>query len=82
MPIFTPDFGELNIKGIIHISVLTTANPVAHLRTILLLAPHTILNGSPPLEFHLIFANGEINAQIATVELKLIVGDITSRKNM
>ena len=74
------DFGELNIVGLKDTSVLSSAFPEADLRKIGLLALHTILNESPPPEFQIMVANGELEAPIATVELQLEVGDITFRE--
>ena len=74
------DFGELKIDGLIDTGALSGAIPEADLRKIRLLAPHTKLNEGPPLEFQIMVANGQLEAPIATVELRFEVGDITFRK--
>ena len=77
---FPMDFGELNIDGLIDTGALSSAIPEADSRKIRLLAPHTILNESRPLEFQFMVANGQLKAPIATVELQFEVGDITFRE--
>ena len=77
---FPMDFGELNIDRLIDTGALSSAIPEADLRNIRLLAPHTILNEGPPLEFQIMVANGQLEAPIATVELQFEVGDITFRE--
>ena len=74
------DSGELNIDGLIDTGALSSAIPEAGLRKIRLLAPHTKLNESPPPEFRIMVANGQLEAPIATVELQFEVGDITFRE--
>ena len=59
---------------------MSSAIPEADLRKIRLLAPHTILNESPPAEFQTMVANGQLEAPIATVEMHFEVGDITFRE--
>ena len=78
---FPIDFGELNIDGLIDTGALSSAIPEAALCKIGLLAPHIILNEGPPPEFHIMVANGQLEAPIATVELQLEVGDITFGEN-
>ena len=73
------DSGELNIDGLIDTSALSGAIPEADLRKIQLLAPHTISNEGPLLEFEIMVANGQLEAPIATVEMKLEVGNLTLR---
>ena len=80
MPYFPMGFGELNIDGLIDTGALSSAIPEADLRKIRLLAPHTILNEGPPPEFQIMVANGQLEAPIATVELKFEVSDITFRE--
>ena len=77
---FPMDFGELNIDGLKDTSALSSAIPEADLRKIRLLAPHTKSNESPPPEFQIMVANGQLEAPIATVELQFEVGDITFRE--
>ena len=77
---FPMDFGELNIDGLIDTGALSSAIPEADLRKIRLLAPHTILNEGPPLEFQIMFANGQLEVPITTVELQFEISDNTSRK--
>ena len=74
------DFGELNIDGLIDTGALSGTFPEADLRKIRLLAPYTKINGGPPPEFQIMFANGQLGAPIATVELQFGVGDITLRE--
>ena len=74
---FPMDFGELNNDGLIDTGALSSAIPEADIRTIRLLAPHTILNEGPPPEFQIMVANGQIEAPIATVDFQFEVGDIT-----
>ena len=77
---FPMDFGELNIDGLIDTGDLSSAIPEADLRKIRLLAPHTISNESPPPEFQIMVANGQLEAPIATVELQFEASDITFRE--
>ena len=77
---FPMDLAELNFDGLIDTGALSSAIPEADLRKIRLLAPHTILNESPPPEFQIMVANGQLEAPIATVELQFEVGDITFRE--
>ena len=77
---FPMDFGELKIDGLTDTGALSSAIPEADLRKIRLLAPHTILNEGPPPEFQIMFANGQLEAPIATVELQFEVGHITFRE--
>ena len=77
---FPMDFGELNIDGLIDTGALSGAVPETDLRNIRLLAPHTILNESPPPEFQIMVANGQLEEPIATVELQFEVSDITFRE--
>ena len=77
---FPMDFRELYIDWLIDTGALSSAIPEADLCKIPLLAPHTILNESPPTEFQIMVANGQLEAPIATVELQLEVGDITFRE--
>ena len=44
------------------------------------MAPHTLLNEGPLLEFHIRVANGQLEAPIATLELQFEVSDITFRE--
>ena len=74
------DFGELNNDGLIDTGALSSAIPEADLREIRVLAPHTILNEGPPPEFQIVVANGQLEAHIATVELRFEVADITFRE--
>ena len=77
---FPMDFWELNIDGLIDTGALSSAIPEADLRRIRLLAPHTIINEGPPPEFHIMVANGQLKAPIATVEMQFEVCDITFRE--
>ena len=52
----------------------------AEVQKIRLVAPHTILNEGPPPEFQFMFATGQIEATIATVDLQFEVSDITFRE--
>ena len=74
------DFGELNIDGLIDTGALSSAIPEVDLCKILLLAPHTKSNGSPPPKFQIMLANGQLEEPIATVELQFEVADITFRE--
>ena len=76
------DFGELYNDGLIDTGALPSAIPEADLHNFRLLAPHTILNESPPSEFQIMIANGQLEAPIATVELHFGVGDITYREKI
>ena len=76
---FPMDFVELNIDGLIDTGALSSANPEADLSKTRLLAPHTILNEGPPFQFHIMVANGQLEAPIATVEMQFEVGDFTFR---
>ena len=77
---FPMDFGELNIDGLICTGALSSSIPLADLRKIRVLAPYTTLNEAPPPEFQIMFANGHLEAPIATVQLQFEVGDITFRE--
>ena len=74
------DFGKLNIYGPIDTGALSQAIPETDLGKIRLLAPDTILNEGPPLEFQIMIANGQLEAPIATVDLLFEVDDITFRE--
>ena len=74
------DFGELNIDGFIDTGALSSAIPEADFCKNRLLSPHTIFNESPPPDFQIIVANGQLEAPIATVDLQFEVGDITFRE--
>ena len=73
-------FGELNINGLTDTGALSSAILEADLRKIRLLVPHTILNEGLQAEFQIMFANGQLEAPIPTVEMQLEVGDITFRE--
>ena len=77
---FPLDFGELNIDGLMDTGALSSTIPEADLRKVRLLAPHTILNENPSPEFQIMVANGQLEAPIATVELKFEVGDFIFRE--
>ena len=77
---FPMDFVELNIDGLIDTGALSSDIPEADLPKIRLLGLHTKLNECPPTEFQNMFANGQLEAPIATVELQFEVGDITFRE--
>ena len=77
---FLIDLGELNIDGLIDKGALSSAIPVADLRKIRIMAPHTIVNEVPPLEFQIMVANGQLEAPIATVELQFEISDIKFRE--
>ena len=64
---FPMDFGELNIDWLIDTGVLSSAIAEADLRKNRLLAPHTLLNESPPSEFQIMVANGQLEGLFATV---------------
>ena len=70
---FPMDFGELNIDGLIDTGALSSAIPEADLRKIRLLAPHTILNEGPPLEFQIMVANGQFEVGDVTFREKFVV---------
>ena len=76
--IYSPmDFRELKFDGRIDTGALSDATPEAKLRKSRILPPRTILNESPPPEFQLMPANGQLEAPIATVELHFDVSNIT-----
>ena len=77
---FSMDFGKLNIDGLIDTGALSSANLKADLRKIRLLAPQTVLNEGPSVEFQIMVANGQLESPIATVELQFEVGDNTFRE--
>ena len=78
---FETDFGELGIDGLIDTVVSSSTITEADLRLIRLLAPHIILGEGPPLELQIMVAKGQLEAPIATLELKFEVGDVTSTEN-
>ena len=73
-------FREVKIVGLIDTGALSRAFPEANLSRIRLWAAHTIFIESPPLEFQIKVANGQLEAPIATVELQFEVRDITFRE--
>ena len=80
MLIFTINFEELNLDGLINRDLLSGAIPVGDLRKICLLALHTIKNDGSPPDFQIMVANGQLEAPIATVELQ--IEDITIREKL
>ena len=78
---FPMDLGELNIDGLIDTGAVASSIPKADLRKVQLLAPQAILSESPPPEFQIMVANGQLEAPIATVEMQFEVGDIAFREN-
>ena len=74
---FPLDCGELKFDGLIDTGALSSAIPEADLGKIRLLASHIILNEGPPPEFQIMFAKGQLEALVETVELQFEVGDIT-----
>ena len=79
---FPMDSGELNIDGLKDTGALSCAILEVDLPKIRLLALHTNLKEGPPPEFQFMFANGQLEAPIATVELQFEVGDITFREKI
>ena len=79
---FPLDFGELNIDGLIDTGALSCTIPEANLRKSGKLAPHALLNEDPPPESQVIFANEQLEAPIAIVELQLEVNDNTFRETL
>ena len=59
---------------------MSSTIPEADLRKIRLLALHTKFKEGPAAEFHVMVANGQLEAPIETVEFQFEVGDITLRE--
>ena len=71
------DFRELRTDSLRDTGALSYAIPEIDSGKILFLTPHSKSNEGPPLDFEIIVANGQLEAPIATVELRLEVRDIT-----
>ena len=73
---FPMDFGELTLDGLVDTGALSSAIPEADLRKIRLLAPQSIIKEGPAPNFQIMVANGQLETQRSTVELKFEVGNI------
>ena len=68
--------GELTIDGRIDTGSLSSAIPGMDLRKIRLLSPQSVIRESPPLNFQILVANGQLETPKSTIELKFDVDDI------
>ena len=73
---FPMDFGELTIDGLIDTEALSSAIPEMDLRKIRLLFPQSVVRESPPPNFQIMVAKGQLETPRGTIELKIEVGDI------
>ena len=73
---FPMDFGELTIDGLIDTGALSSAIAEMDLRKIRLLSPQSVIRESPPPNFQIMVANGQLETPKSTIELKFEVGDI------
>ena len=77
---FPMDFRELTIDGLIDTGALSSAVPEMDLRKIRLLSPQSVIRESPPSNFQIMVANGQLETPKSTIELKFENGDIEIRE--
>ena len=73
---FPMDFRELTIDGLIDTGALSSAIPERDLQKLRLLSPQSVIRKSPPPNFQIMVANGQLEIPKSTIELKFELGDI------